>query len=83
MHNARDQRYKKIINFCKKEQIISLMTAHHLDDCIETYLMRKQRKYCTTGLTYIPMINSQECVQILRPFINVKKEKVNSNLQKK
>ena len=76
MHNARNQRYKKIINFCKKEQIISLMTAHHLDDCIETYLMRKQRKYCTTGLTYIPMVNSQECIQILRPFINIKKKRL-------
>ncbi len=73
MQNARDQRYKKIINFCKEKQIISLMTAHHLDDCIETFLMRKQRKFTTIGLGTIPMINNQENIQILRPFINIKK----------
>ena len=44
MENARDERYNRIINFCKEEQIITLMTAHHFDDCLETYLMRKKRK---------------------------------------
>ncbi len=74
MENARDERYNRIINFCREEQIITLMTAHHFDDCLETYLMRKKRKFTTLGLTGIPMINSQKNLQILRPFIRIKKK---------
>ena len=74
MQSARTARYSKIIDFCEKEQIISLMTAHHFDDCLETYLMRKERKFTTLGLNSIPRINIQKNLQILRPFIGIKKK---------
>ena len=44
MERARDARYKNIINLCKKLKIIHLMTAHNLEDNLETYLMRKKEK---------------------------------------
>ncbi len=50
MEKARDQRYEKILNYCKTNKIITLMTAHHLEDSIETYLMRKSRKHSSLGL---------------------------------
>ena len=44
MERARDARYENIINLCKKMKIIHLMTAHNLEDNLETYLMRKKKK---------------------------------------
>ena len=43
MELAREARYEKIINLCKKLRIINLMTAHNFDDNLENYLMRKKR----------------------------------------
>ena len=40
MKTARDIRYQTFFEYCKKNNIIHLMTAHHLDDLIETYFMR-------------------------------------------
>jgi tRNA(Ile)-lysidine synthase len=74
MFKARYLRYKKIIDFCKKQKIITLMTAHHYNDSLETYLMRKERKFSTLGLAGIPTRNNRGDVQILRPLINICKE---------
>ena len=37
--NARDTRYQILCGFCKKNNIKSLVTAHHKDDQIETFLI--------------------------------------------
>ena len=76
MQKAREVRYKKIIDFCNKKKIITLMTAHHQDDSFETYLMRKKRKFSTLGLTAIPTSNNRDNIQILRPLINICKERL-------
>ncbi len=76
MLKARYLRYKKIIDFCKKQKIITLMTAHHYNDSLETYLMRKERKFSTLGLAGIPTRNNRDDVQILRPLINICKERL-------
>ena len=36
---ARDIRYELLINFCKKNKIKYILTAHHSDDQIETFLI--------------------------------------------
>ena len=46
---ARNERYKKIISLCKKLKIINLMTAHNLDDNLETFIMRKTRDSISLG----------------------------------
>ena len=76
MQRAREIRYKKIINFCKFNKIITIMTAHHLDDSLETYLMKKKRNPLTPNLYGIPLKNTQDQVQILRPFINLRKSRL-------
>ena len=38
---AREIRYEKIINFVENG-IMTIMTAHHLDDSLETYIMKKK-----------------------------------------
>ncbi len=37
---ARASRYESIINLCKEKKILHLMTAHHHDDRLETFVMR-------------------------------------------
>ena len=76
MQKAREIRYKKIINFCKQKNIITVMTAHHLDDSLETYFMKKKRNSLTPNLSGIPFKNTQDQVQILRPFINLRKSRL-------
>ena len=44
MNNARKKRYEQIINFCEKLKIFHLLTAHHFDDNLETFLMRSKER---------------------------------------
>ncbi len=82
MQKARDIRYKKIINFCKQNGIMTVMTAHHLDDSLETYYMKKKRNAKTPNLSGIPFKNTQDQVQILRPFINLRKSRLIQTCEK-
>ncbi len=76
MNNARNMRYEKIINFCEKLKILHLLTAHHYDDNLETFLMRSKRKYTTLGLSSIPKVSMIRSVQVLRPLLDFKKERL-------
>ena len=82
MQKARETRYEKILNFCKQNKIMTVMTAHHLDDSLETYLMKKKRNSLTPNLSGIPLKNTQDQVQILRPFINLRKSRLIQTCQK-
>ncbi|MAI29787.1 MAG: tRNA lysidine(34) synthetase TilS [Rickettsiales bacterium] len=76
MHNAREARYKKIIEISKKLKIIHLMTAHHSNDNLETYFMRKKRNSFSLGLSSIPRILIKENLQILRPLLGFSKQRL-------
>ena len=41
MIQARENRFIKIINYCKKNNIFHLFIGHHYDDNIETFMLRK------------------------------------------
>ena len=45
MKNAREARYEKILELSKKLKVIHLMTAHHSNDNLETYYMRKKETH--------------------------------------
>ena len=47
---ARDIRYELLINFCKKNKIKYILTAHHSDDQIETFLIMLSRGSGVQGL---------------------------------
>ena len=76
MKNAREARYEKILEISKKLKIIHLMTAHHSNDNLETYYMRKKRKSSTLGLSSIPKILIKENLQIIRPLLSFSKERL-------
>ena len=73
--NARDIRYKKLINFCKKKKIKVLLTAHHLEDQVETFLIRLSRGSGLKGLSSMRRITKVDSkVFLLRPLLDIKKE---------
>jgi tRNA(Ile)-lysidine synthase len=49
---ARAARYKMMSEKCRELGINTILTAHHLDDMLETYLMRKNKKNGILGLSY-------------------------------
>ena len=76
MKNAREARYEKILELSKKLKVIHLMTAHHSNDNLETYYMRKKRNSSTLGLSSIPKILIKENLQIIRPLLSFSKERL-------
>ena len=76
MQQAREIRYKEIINYCRNKKIISFMTGHHLDDSLETFVMRKKRKFSTLGLSSIPQTHYKKNLQIIRPLLGIEKKRL-------
>ena len=76
MKNAREARYEKILDVSKKLKIIHLMTAHHFNDNLETYYMRKKRNSSILGLSSIPKILIKENLQIIRPLLGFSKKRL-------
>ena len=73
--NAREVRYKLLLNFCKKYKIKFIMTGHHRDDQIETFLIRLSRGSGIQGLSSMSKISSlSKTTKLFRPLLDEKKE---------
>lgn len=70
---ARSARYKMVSNKCHELGINNLLTAHHYNDFLENYFMRKSKKSGVLGLSnsYSTFYNN---IQVLRPLFNIKKK---------
>jgi len=71
---ARNVRYNVLINYCKKNKVNILLTAHNLEDQVETFLIRLSRGSGLRGLSSmkpLSKINSQ--VNLYRPLLDIKK----------
>lgn len=69
---CREERYKLLLQDCKKQKIRELVVCHHLDDCVESYLMN-----CFNGVpeyTPIPFKTQYTNVSLTRPFLLTKKK---------
>ena len=73
---ARQKRYKKISEFCKKKKIKYILLGHHLDDQIENFYIRLSRGSGLTGLSPIKKILKYEKYILLRPFLNLRKNQL-------
>ena len=74
MLEARLNRFREFTKFCHKNSILHLFLAHHHDDNIETFLIRKIAGSNFEGLRSIKekiIINN---IQILRPLLCFKKK---------
>lgn len=77
---AREARYNMMTTKCLELGVRLLMTAHHFDDVIENYLMRKKRGSGVLGLSYSHshFVNN---IQIIRPLLGFNKESLQDYLQ--
>ena len=72
---ARAVRYQLLLNFCNKKKIKFILTGHHRDDQIETFLIRLSRGSGVQGLSSmkkISILNSK--TKLIRPLLNEKKQ---------
>ena len=72
---ARNIRYKLLSNFCLKNNTRSLITAHNLEDQVETFLIRLARGSGLRGLSAMrakSKINNK--IDLHRPLLDTKKE---------
>ena len=80
MQEARHNRYNKLLNYCKKNNILHLFLGHHYDDNIETFLMRRIGGSNFEGLRSMDFKINIASIQIKRPFLSfTKAEIVNFN----
>jgi tRNA(Ile)-lysidine synthase len=67
---ARNIRYKLLIDYCKKHKIKTLATAHNAEDNAETFLLRLSRGSGVDGLAAIPAEAKMNGIKIIRPVMN-------------
>jgi tRNA(Ile)-lysidine synthase len=72
---ARNIRYKLLSNYCLKNDIKILITAHNLEDQVETFFIRLSRGSGLKGLSSMSF-KSKLCkkINLYRPLLDVKKQ---------
>ena len=75
MIQARENRFLKIINYCKKNKIFHLFIGHHYDDNLETFMLRKIAGSNFEGLNCMQEKTIYNDVQIIRPLLKFTKKK--------
>ncbi len=72
---ARIIRYKLLLNFCNKHKLKFILTGHHRDDQIETFLIRLSRGSGIQGLSSMnKMTKLNNKTKLFRPLLDVNKE---------
>ena len=72
---ARQVRYEILKKYCIKKKIRLILTAHNLEDQVETFFIRLSRGSGLTGLSAMKTttaLNSK--IKLVRPFLNVRKK---------
>ena len=76
MIQARENRFLKIINYCKKNRILHIFIGHHYDDNVETFMLRKIAGSNFEGLNCIQEKTIYNDVQIIRPLLKFTKKQI-------
>ena len=72
---ARNIRYELLVNFCLKKNIKIILTAHNLEDQVETFFIRLSRGSGLSGLSAMkPTTNLHKKVILYRPLLGTKKK---------
>ena len=77
---AREARYDLMAAYCHANDIPALVTAHHLDDQAETFLMRLKRGSGLDGLAAIPAESVWSGIVVLRPLLDILKARLTATL---
>lgn len=71
--DARDARYRLLIEACRTRGISDLALAHHADDQVETFLMRLARGSGLDGLTAMAPVAVRNGARLIRPLLGFAK----------
>ena len=72
---ARKLRYEILCNYCKKNKINTLLTAHNFEDQIETFFIRLSRGSGLKGLSSMKLLTKiSSKVNLFRPLLDVEKK---------
>ena len=71
---ARDIRYEILSKYCKKNKINTILTAHNLEDQVETFFIRLSRGSGLKGLSSMSFLSKTNGnVNLCRPLLDTKK----------
>ena len=74
---ARKIRYNLLTTFCKKKKIKTILTAHNLEDQVETFFIRLSRGSGLHGLASMKEINKiNNDINLIRPLLDFKKNQL-------
>ena len=72
---ARIVRYEILSNYCKKNNIRTILTGHNLEDQVETFLIRLSRGSGLRGLSSMkPLTKIDRQITLYRPLLDIKKK---------
>ena len=73
--NARITRYDLLCEYCKKKNVKTILTAHNLEDQVETFFIRLSRGSGLRGLSSMrPLTKIDNKVNLYRPLLDIKKK---------
>ncbi len=78
--SAREARYTLCTDYCKSNNIEVMLTAHHIGDQVETFLMRLARGSGVDGLSSIGKHAQIKSVHIFRPLLDLSKQQLQAYL---
>ncbi len=81
---ARQARYALMEQWCVDREVLFLLTAHHMNDQAETFLLRLARGSGVYGLASIDKVSKglfHKSLTIVRPLLNIKKEMLEAYLE--
>ena len=72
---ARNTRYEILTQYCKKKKIKVLLTAHNLEDQVETFFIRLSRGSGLKGLSSMKQLSKLDSqISLFRPLLDTKKK---------
>jgi len=74
--DSRNQRYAFFKVVAQKHKATKIVVAHHLDDQVETIIMRLIRGTSFSGYAGIPSIRKDRNISIIRPLLKVSKKDI-------
>ncbi|NCB49336.1 MAG: tRNA lysidine(34) synthetase TilS [Alphaproteobacteria bacterium] len=73
---ARENRYRLCFDFCKSHGTQALFLGHHLEDNVETFLLRLKKGSGLKGLSAMKEKVKRENIFLLRPLLSFSKEQI-------
>lgn len=82
-HHAREQRYAFFERVCQEHHYTTLLSAHHLGDQLEWFLMQLSRGSGLVEMLGMQEVEPKETYTLVRPLLHVSKKKLQTYLKER